>query len=114
MAYGDLPRRAASDKVLHNKAFKIAKNPKYDGYIHGVPSMVYKCFDNKFSSGALTPADKSAFKSEVKSNQHPSELGCVAKVLTIYNNQLEHYTSQLLENLKNEKYTHVLKIVLGF
>ena len=86
MAYGDLPRRAASDKVLHNKAFKIAKNPKYDGYIHGVPSMVYKCFDNKFFSGALTPADKSAFKSEVKSNQHPSELGCEAKVLTIYNN----------------------------
>ena len=35
MAYGDfkdLARRTASDKVLRDKAFKIAKNPKYDGY----------------------------------------------------------------------------------
>ena len=35
MAYGDfkdLPRRETSDKVLHNKAFNIAKNPKSDGY----------------------------------------------------------------------------------
>ena len=35
MAYGDLkdfPRKTASDKVLRNKAFNIAKNPKYDGY----------------------------------------------------------------------------------
>ena len=35
MAYGDfkdLARRTASDKVLRDKAFKNAKNPKYDGY----------------------------------------------------------------------------------
>ena len=35
MAYGDfkdLARRTAFDKVLRDKAFKIAKNPKYDGY----------------------------------------------------------------------------------
>ena len=32
MAYGDLKRRAASDKILRDKAFNIAKNPKYDGY----------------------------------------------------------------------------------
>ena len=34
MAYGDfkgLPRRATSDKVLHDKAFNIVKNPKQDG-----------------------------------------------------------------------------------
>ena len=30
--FKDLPRRAVSDKVLHDKAFYIAKNPKYDGY----------------------------------------------------------------------------------
>ena len=32
-AYGDfkyLTKRTASDKILHNKAFHIAKNPKYD------------------------------------------------------------------------------------
>ena len=44
MAYGgfkDLPRRAASDKVLFHKAFNIAKNPKYHGYQWGLASMVY-------------------------------------------------------------------------
>ena len=51
MAYGDfkdLARRTASDKVLRDKAFNIAKNPKYDGYQRGLASMVYKFFDKKF------------------------------------------------------------------
>ena len=33
MAYGefkDLTRRTASDKILHGKAFNIAKTPKYE------------------------------------------------------------------------------------
>ena len=50
MAYGDfkdLSRRTASDKVLRDKAFNIAKNPKYDGYQRGLASMVYKFFDKK-------------------------------------------------------------------
>ena len=53
MAYGDfkdLARRTASDKVLRDKAFNIAKNPKYDGYQRGLASMVYKFFD-KTSAG---------------------------------------------------------------
>ena len=39
MAYGgfqDLPRRTASDKVLHDKIFNVGKNPKYDGYQMGL------------------------------------------------------------------------------
>ena len=43
MAYGnfkDLARRTASDKVLRNKAFNIAKNPKYDRYQRELASMV--------------------------------------------------------------------------
>ena len=35
MAYGkskDLGKKTQSDKVLIDKAFKIASNPKYDGY----------------------------------------------------------------------------------
>ena len=54
MAYGDfkdLKRRTASDKVLRDKAFNIAKNPKYDGYQRGLASMVYNFFD-KNSSGS--------------------------------------------------------------
>ena len=45
MAYGDfkdLTRRKASDKILRDKAFNIAKNPKYDRYQRGLAAMVYK------------------------------------------------------------------------
>ena len=45
IAYGDfkdLARRTASDNVLRNKAFNIAKNPKYNGYQKGLASMVYE------------------------------------------------------------------------
>ena len=40
-------RRTASDKILHDKTFNIAKNPKYDGCQSGVASKVCKCFDKK-------------------------------------------------------------------
>ena len=43
----DLTKRTAADKVLRDKAFNIAKNPKYDGYQRGLASMVYKFFDKK-------------------------------------------------------------------
>ena len=47
MAYGDfkdIKRRTASDKILRDKAFNIAKNSKYDRYQRGLASMVYKFF----------------------------------------------------------------------
>ena len=49
MAHGktkDLEKRTQSEKVLRDKAFKIASNPKYDDYQRGLASMVYKFFDN--------------------------------------------------------------------
>ena len=54
MAYGgfeDLTRRVFSDKVLRDKAFNIAKNPKYDRYQRGLASMIYNFFD-KMSKGS--------------------------------------------------------------
>ena len=64
MAYGDfqdLKRRTASDKVLRDKAFNIAKNRKYDGYQRGLASMAYKSFDKR--SALLT--SKSASSGDV-------------------------------------------------
>ena len=43
----DLTKRTVADKILRNKAFNIAKDPKYDGYQRGLASMVYKFFDKK-------------------------------------------------------------------
>ena len=43
MAYDkskDLAKRTQSDKILKDKAFKIASDPKYDGYQKGLASMV--------------------------------------------------------------------------
>ena len=60
MSYGyfkDLTRRIASDKILPDKAFDIAKNPKYYGYRRGLwiskASMVYKFFDKKTSGNGI-------------------------------------------------------------
>ena len=50
MAYGDfkdLAKRLAADKVLRDKALKVASDQKYDGYQTGLASTVYKFFDKK-------------------------------------------------------------------
>ena len=82
MVYGDLkdlPRRTASDKSLRAKAFKIAKNLKYDEQQRGLSSIVYKFFDRTsadsiISGGAVIHSNKSAIKSELLQNQHPMDL----------------------------------------
>ena len=84
----DLTKITVADKILKNKAFDIAKDPKYDGYQRGLASMVYKFFDSKVS-------------------------GSGAK-LTLQNEQLaENFINQLLENLKKEEYIQHLKIIFG-
>ena len=55
MAYGyfkDLATRTASDKMLRDEAFNIAKNPIYDGYQRVLASMIYKFFYKKNFGGA--------------------------------------------------------------
>ena len=57
MAYGkskDLVKRTQSDKVLRDKAFEIANDPKYDSYQRGLASMVYKIFDKKSKGSGIT------------------------------------------------------------
>ena len=56
MAYGDfkdIKRRTAIDKILRDKAFNIAKNPKYDGCQRGLASTVYKFFDKKSEGSGI-------------------------------------------------------------
>ena len=38
---------------MRDKAFKIASDPKYDGYQKGLASMVYKFFDKKCSGSGI-------------------------------------------------------------
>ena len=73
IAYGDfkdLARRAASDKVLRDKVFNIAKNKKCGGYQRGLASLDYKFFDKKSAgSGVTTRPKKSAIKIEITQNK---------------------------------------------
>ena len=69
MAYGgfkDLARKTASDKVLKDKAFNIAKGPKYDRYQRGLASMVYKFFYKKSEGGRGN--------NEIKQNEQLAEI----------------------------------------
>ena len=72
MAYGnfkDLSRRAALIIMIifRNKAFNIAKSPKYDGYQRGLTSVVYKFFDKKSKEGGVA-------NNKVKQNRRPFDL----------------------------------------
>ena len=65
MPYGkskNLAKRTQSDKVLRDKAFKIASDPKYDGYQRGLASIVYKFYDKK--SGSLNKSSGSGIVNE--------------------------------------------------
>ena len=63
--YKDLANRTASDKVLRDKTFNIAKNPKYDEYQRRLAFMVYKFFDKKTSGSSVN--------NEIKQNQQLAE-----------------------------------------
>ena len=56
-----MEKRTQSDKVLKDKDFEIASNPKYDGYQRRLASRFHKFFDKK-SKG-------SGIKNEIKENQ---------------------------------------------
>ena len=90
--FKDLTRRIASDKLLRDKAFNIAKNPKSDGYQRGLASMVYNIFDKKTAGGATTLANKFDIKMRI----------------FLIKNWQKNYTNQLLVSLKKEKYNHLL------
>ena len=79
MRNGGLARRTAPHKVLRNKAFNIAKNPKYDGYQRGPASMV-----NNFLIKSLKVAVVLIMK------------------LNKINKLLKNYTSQLLTTFKKK------------
>ena len=85
MTYGhfkDLLRGTASNKVLRNKAFNIAKNPKYDGNQRTLSSMIYNSFDKKSASladksatgsGVTTLSNKFSFNNKIKQNLQLAE-----------------------------------------
>ena len=96
MSYGkskDLAKRTQSDKVLRDKAFKIASDPKYDGYQRGLASIFYKFFDRK--SALLNKSSGSGIVNE-PNYQLTNELH-----------------KPITRKLKKEKFIHLLETVFG-
>ena len=89
MAYGkskDLARRTESDIVLRDKTFKIAHDPKYDGYQRGL-------------NGLQVFLIKRVLVEQLKPSQ-------------ITNLQM-NFIGRLLENPKEEKFIHLLETIFG-
>ena len=86
MVYGkskDIANGTQSDRLLIDKPFKIASDPKYDGYQRGLASMAYKILEEK-----------------------PS----VLLHSQIINSRM-NFIKRLLENLRNEKFIHLLETI---
>ena len=73
--FKDLAKRTAADKVLKNKFFNFATDPKYDRYQRRLASMVYKFFDKKIKAVvSLRQQKKFAIKSMPQNEQLADEL----------------------------------------
>ena len=97
MSYGkskDLAKRteSESDKVLRDKAFQIAIDPKY-GYQKGLTSMVYKFYDEKSREVVLPLL--------LQVNLLPNQ---------IINLQM-NFIGRSLKNLREEKFIHQLETI---
>ena len=81
-----MTKRAELHKVLRDKSFKVASNPKYDGYKRELAWMFYNFFDKK-STG-------SGIKCQI-------------------NNFQINFINQLLERLDDVKSILLLKTIFG-
>ena len=68
----DLIKRTEADKVLRDKAYDIASNPKYDGYQRGLASMVYKFFDKRSTAKPSALARMGSGFKKLKNTTKPS------------------------------------------
>ena len=90
MAYGkskDLIKRTQSDKVLKDKAFKIANNSNYNGYQRGLASMVYNFFDKKSKGSGIINEPNCQLASELH--------------------------KPIIRKFKKRNFIHYLEIILG-
>ena len=58
-------KKIQSDKVLKDKVFKIARNPKYDGYQNELSSMVFTVFDKKSAGSGIKSMSNQQLADEI-------------------------------------------------
>ena len=77
----DLINRTKSDKVLRDKAYDIASNPEYDGYLRGFASMVDKFFDKKATADPSAKHVVGSGVKKLKDTAKPSSLERSSSIL---------------------------------
>ena len=77
----DLINRTKSDKVLRDKAYDIASNPEYDGYLRGFASMVDKFFDKKATADPSAKHVMGSGVKKLKDTAKPSSLERSSSIL---------------------------------
>ena len=97
--FKDLARRTASDKVSRDKAFNIAKNPKYDEYQRGLASMIYKFFDKKAKWSGIVNNNNN----DNNNNNKTKQIIRLAKELH----------KSIIRNLKKEQFILDSKTIFG-
>ena len=65
----NITRRTAFDKILCDKAFRIAKHLIYDGHQRRLALMIYKFFNKETCGGATRISNKSAIETKNISNK---------------------------------------------
>ena len=94
MAIQKIKLNKAADKVLKDKAFNIAKDPKYVGYQRGLASMVYIFFDKKTAGIKSMPQ-----------NEHPLNLAMQQLA--------EEFHKPITRKFKKRKYIQNSKTIFG-
>ena len=87
MAYGKSKDSAKRNRVLKDKAFEIANDPKYDGCQKGLASIVYRFFNKSLVQVVLT----------------------LNQIISLQRN----FIGRLLENLRGEKFICRLETIFG-
>ena len=75
--------------------------------------MVYKFVDKKSSLGSITRTDKSAVKSKIMANQHPSDLASVAKVYDRTLKLEEESYKLMIKKIEKRREYSFLKTIFG-
>ena len=100
MAYGnckDLPRKVVSNKLLHDKAFRIAINLHYDGYQYGLALVVYKFFDKKSRWTATQAAVRITSEDQKLANELHKSITRNLKRHKIYSSYLDSIWGFILQ-----------------
>ena len=69
---------------MSDEAFSIAQNPKYDGYQHGLASMVYKFFDKKTFGSGIKNENISNKELAEELHKHKPNFECVNDIFSKY------------------------------